>query len=65
MLQIRAFLPGELVWGYLPAHHTTAPRLKENGVTGLAQIQVLFIYVGGMIHNLDLQVMRPIFPAAV
>ena len=50
-------------WGI--CQHTTAPKLKENGVTGLAQIQVLFIYVGGMIHNLDLQVMRPIFPASV
>lgn len=62
-LQIKAFLPGELVVGYLPA--TTAPRLKDNGFTGLAQIQVLFIYVGGMIYNLALQVTRPIFPAAM
>lgn len=59
-LQIRAFPTGELVVGYLPAHHT--PRLKDNGFTGLAQIRVLFIYLEGMIHHLALHVMRSIFP---
>lgn len=43
--------------------HTTASRLENNGFNVLAQIQVLFIYLGRMIHTLALQVTKPIFRA--
>lgn len=57
MLHIRAFPPAELGVGYLSAHHSSQ--------IDLAQMQVLFIYLGGMSQRLALQVIRPIFLAAM